>query len=86
MSPGGVRIDTPALTSRGFVESDFEAVADFLHQTVELAVVLQDTHGKKLTDFIASLVKNDQVAALKAQVTAFASTFGMPGVPVNHND
>ncbi len=28
--PGGVRMGTPALTSRGFVESDFEKVAEFV--------------------------------------------------------
>ena len=30
MVPGGLRIGTPALTSRGFLEKDFEAVADFI--------------------------------------------------------
>lgn len=83
MSPGGVRIGTPALTSRGFVESDFEIVADFLHQTVELAVKLQAEHGKKLVDFVASMDKSEPVAELKANVSAFAKTFGMPGFPVN---
>ena len=28
--PGGLRMGAPALTSRGFVESDFEQVADFV--------------------------------------------------------
>lgn len=28
--PGGIRIGTPALTTRGFVERDFVRVADFL--------------------------------------------------------
>ena len=30
MVPGGLRMGTPALTSRGFVESDFEPVAEFV--------------------------------------------------------
>jgi glycine hydroxymethyltransferase len=41
--PGGVRIGTPALTSRGFKEADFEAVAQFLHRAVEVATKIQDT-------------------------------------------
>jgi glycine/serine hydroxymethyltransferase len=28
----GIRLGTPALTSRGFKEEDFEKVADFLHE------------------------------------------------------
>lgn len=30
--PGGLRMGTPALTSRGFVEADFDQVADFVHR------------------------------------------------------
>lgn len=41
MSPGGVRIGTPALTTRGLVEADFERVADFLHKAVEIALDVQ---------------------------------------------
>jgi glycine hydroxymethyltransferase len=35
--PGGIRIGTPALTSRGFLEKDFEAVAGFIHRGVDIA-------------------------------------------------
>jgi hypothetical protein len=30
--PGGIRIGTPALTTRGFKEGHFEQVADFIHR------------------------------------------------------
>jgi glycine/serine hydroxymethyltransferase len=30
--PGGVRLGTPAMTTRGLGESDFEEVAELLHQ------------------------------------------------------
>ncbi len=32
MNPGGVRIGTPAMTSRGLKESDWETIGDFLHE------------------------------------------------------
>eukprot|EP00168_Porphyra_purpurea_P008688 TRINITY_DN2109_c0_g1_i7.p1 TRINITY_DN2109_c0_g1~~TRINITY_DN2109_c0_g1_i7.p1 ORF type:complete len:259 (-),score=56.01 TRINITY_DN2109_c0_g1_i7:236-1012(-) len=32
MNPGGVRIGSPAMTSRGLVEADFEQIAHFLHR------------------------------------------------------
>jgi len=39
--PGGVRIGTPALTSRSFKENDFVKVADFLHRAVQIALRIQ---------------------------------------------
>ncbi|KAJ6391579.1 hypothetical protein OIU77_025537 [Salix suchowensis] len=34
--PGGVRIGTPAMTSRGCLEADFETIADFLHKAAQI--------------------------------------------------
>ncbi|KAI7983211.1 Serine hydroxymethyltransferase 4 [Camellia lanceoleosa] len=34
LSPGGVRIGTSAMTSRGLFEKDFEQIAEFLHRSV----------------------------------------------------
>jgi glycine hydroxymethyltransferase len=42
INPGGVRVGTPALTSRGFTEEDFVVVANFLHRGCELAVRAQE--------------------------------------------
>lgn len=36
MVPGGLRMGSPALTSRGFVEKDFEQVAEFVHRAVQI--------------------------------------------------
>ena len=38
--PGGVRIGSPALTTRGFVQSDFHRVADFLDRCASLNVTV----------------------------------------------
>ena len=35
--PGGLRMGSPALTSRGFVERDFEQVAEFVDRAVNIA-------------------------------------------------
>lgn len=37
MVPGGLRMGSPALTSRGFVESDFDQVADFVDRAIKIA-------------------------------------------------
>ena len=84
ISPGGVRVGTPALTSRGFTTSDFEAVAGFLHEAVGIAVKVQ-TEGacKTLAEFVAALTPatgmRSDVAALRLAVNQFASKFPMPG-------
>jgi glycine hydroxymethyltransferase len=45
VSPGGVRLGTPAMTSRGLVEADFEIVADFLQQAADLTHRVQEKSG-----------------------------------------
>jgi glycine hydroxymethyltransferase len=38
--PGGIRIGTPALTTRGFKEEQFVAVADFIHRAVQVGSLI----------------------------------------------
>jgi glycine hydroxymethyltransferase len=45
MVPGGIRMGSPALTSRGFIESDFEQVAEFVHQGIQIAKDLKSKSG-----------------------------------------
>ena len=80
MSPGGIRLGTPALTSRGFKEADFVKVADFLHRGIEIALEIQAESGKMLKDFVKALDGNEKVKALEADVHEFAGSFPMPGL------
>lgn len=41
INPGGVRLGTPALTSRGLDEKDFDCVAEFLHRGSNVALQAQ---------------------------------------------
>jgi glycine hydroxymethyltransferase len=79
VTPGGVRIGTPALTTRKMVEEDFEQIAQFLHEALEISIKVQEQSGPKLHDYVECVAKNEDVAALKARVNAFATTFPMPG-------
>merc|ERR1711918_310998 len=75
MSPGGVRIGTPAMTSRGLKEADFEKVAEFLHRTLEIALATQQKSGKKLLDFLNALEAEEtagKLATLRAEVEAWS--------------
>ncbi|KAJ7957254.1 Serine hydroxymethyltransferase [Quillaja saponaria] len=79
LAPGGVRIGTPAMTSRGLVEKDFEQIAEFLHRAVTLTLDIQKEYGKLLKDFNKGLVNNKDIENLKADVEKFTSSFDMPG-------
>jgi len=80
LSPFGLRLGTPALTSRGFKEVDFEQVADFLDQAVKISLRIQEKGGKKLTDFLPALEADQDALVLKAKVEAFSKGFPMPGI------
>ena len=42
VNPGGVRVGTAALTTRGFGVSDFDKVADYLHRGYQIALQAQE--------------------------------------------
>ncbi|RWR74077.1 serine hydroxymethyltransferase, mitochondrial [Cinnamomum micranthum f. kanehirae] len=81
MVPGGIRMGTPALTSRGFVEEDFAKVADFFDAAVKIAlkVKAETTGGTKLKDFLATLQKSgsiqSEIAKLRHEVEEYAKQF-----------
>lgn len=79
ITPGGVRVGTPAMTSRGCVESDFEVMADFLRRAKDIAVSVQRDHGKHPKSFLKGLENNNEIAELRALAESFASQFAMPG-------
>merc|ERR1711985_200387 len=51
LAPGGVRIGTPAMTTRGCTEADFIIIADFIDRTIQICLRVQKDKGKKLKDF-----------------------------------
>ncbi|XP_074577761.1 serine hydroxymethyltransferase 7-like [Curcuma longa] len=78
ISPGGVRIGSPAMTTRGCLEGDFETIAEFLLRAVQIANNIQKEHGK-IQEFIKGLESSRDVIELRNQVESFASQFAMPG-------
>lgn len=80
LSPSGIRLGTPALTSRGFREIDFEVVANVLHRICELAVSISKTSSSsKLTDFTKECENyQPQINQIKRDVNRYASAFQLP--------
>ncbi|KAG5064012.1 hypothetical protein JHK85_005195 [Glycine max] len=87
MVPGGIRMGTPALTSRGFVEEDFEKVAEYFDAAVKLALqIKENTNGTKLKDFVAAMQSDEQVqskiANLRHEVEDYAKQFPTIGFDI----
>jgi len=79
LSPGGIRLGSPALTSRGMKENDFVKVVEFLHRGVIIALEVQKKVGKNLKDFTAELQVNQDIIKLRNDVEEFSMFFPMPG-------
>jgi len=80
LSPGGVRIGSPAMTTRGCGAEEFKQIALFLDRCCTIALSIQKEKGKKLADFEKGVAENADVTALKKEVEDWASGFGYPGI------
>ena len=80
--PGGLRIGTPALTTRGLKEKDFDRVVEFIDRGIKIAIELNKQHpeaAKSLKKFNAVCAQgNPAIEQLKNEVEAFALSFPMP--------
>ena len=84
LTPGGIRMGTPALTSRGFKVDDFGKVAHFFDRAVTIALKLKATEqGKKLKGFrdmcAVGPSVDDDLVRLRKDVSEFASSFPTVG-------
>ena len=88
--PSGIRMGTPALTSRGLDEADFERVAGFFERAVGIAkaqrAVVEARGLKKVAEFRESLKDGDAdgawppaLKALAREVRDFARSFPVVG-------
>merc|ERR1712099_39685 len=51
LSPGGVRIGAPSMTTRGCCEKHWAKIAEFLDRVIQICLKIQAEKGKKLKDF-----------------------------------
>ena len=80
VTPGGIRLGTPALTTRGMKEEEMKIVADFLVKSIKISLDIQEKYGKKLVDFVKGLEESQELKQLAAEVHQFATQFSIPGV------
>ncbi|XP_040971285.1 serine hydroxymethyltransferase 3, chloroplastic isoform X2 [Gossypium hirsutum] len=84
--PGGIRIGSPAMTTRGFTEKEFTAIADFIHEGVQITIEAKGlASGSKVQEFLKfvsypDFSLTDKVSNLRSRVEALTTQFPIPGV------
>lgn len=79
MSPNGIRVGTPAMTTRGANEEDFKYIVELIDECVVLAQQIQsDSPSKKLVDF-RDTANNEKftelINSVKDKVVLFSKKF-----------
>ncbi|KAI1500348.1 serine hydroxymethyltransferase [Biscogniauxia marginata] len=92
MVPGGLRIGTPAMTTRGFTEDDFIRVADIIDRTVTIATRVDkaarkaaEEKGEKYKlkfffDYLGTGEDYAEIVQLRAEVADWVATYPLPWV------
>jgi len=83
LNPCGVRIGTPAMTSRGFGEKDFEKVAVYIDEAIKLCKEIQSglpKEANKMKDFKAKVATGQiaRINELKGEIAQWCLTFPLP--------
>ena len=83
LTPCGIRIGTPAMTSRGFGDKDFERVAQYIDEAIKICKDVQGSLVKpdnKLKDFKAKVAGGEieKINELRKEISAWTSAFPLP--------
>ena len=86
LKPSGIRLGTPALTTRGFQEKDITQVANYLDQAIQIAVQINKSSDAKksmtLKEFKENMKQKEhtqRLEDLKHSIESFAEKYPMPG-------
>lgn len=83
LTPCGIRIGTPAMSSRGFGEKDFERVAVYIDESIKICKEVQAALPKeanKLKDFKAKVAGGEvtRINELRKEISAWTIAFPLP--------
>ncbi|XP_027330897.1 serine hydroxymethyltransferase 3, chloroplastic isoform X2 [Abrus precatorius] len=84
--PGGIRIGSPAMTTRGLGKKEFALIADLIHEGVQISLEAKSlVSGTKLQDFLKFVSSpefplGDKVSELRSKVEALTTQYPIPGV------
>lgn len=81
LSPSGLRIGAPAMTTRGMKEADFERIVRYIDRAIQIGIDTQKSLPKeanKLKDWKAAVAEGESLPGLpelRDEVAAWASSF-----------
>lgn len=83
--PSGIRLGTPALTSRGMKEKDMLEIASWINRVIEEVSEEQMPKEKELRselwkNFKKEIVKNKKLLKIAEEIRIFAGKFPVPGI------
>lgn len=83
--PSGIRLGTPALTTRGMKESDMRKIARWIGQIIRLVGKVEMPETKELrAEYLGKrrleLSKNEEVIRVQKEVKRLSSKFPVPGI------
>lgn len=83
LTPCGIRIGAPAMTTRGMGEEDFKRIARYIDQSINICKSVQSELPKeanKLKDFKAKVASGTipEIQALRQEIAEWASIFPLP--------
>ena len=83
LTPYGIRIGTPAMSTRGMGEDDFKRIANYIDRSIKICKDVQSNLPKeanKLKDFKAKVAGGEvqEIKDLKKEIASWAGTFPLP--------
>ena len=77
LKPSAVRIGLPAMTTRGFNESDAIKAAEFVYKAICIAKSIAEK-SSNFEDFNEKITENEDIFLLKKEVINFVEQFPIP--------
>jgi len=82
LSPCGLRVGTPAMTSRGLGAEDFKRVVQYIDKLIKITKKTQTELPKeanKLKDFKAKIAEGiPEIEEIRKEISEWASSFPLP--------
>ena len=83
LTPGGIRIGTPAMSSRGMGEDDFRKIAHYIDVCIEICKNVQNQlprEANRQKDFRAKIASGEveEINRLKKEISEWAGSFPLP--------